>query len=97
MKRLNRILHFDHLDLLGIALALTVVSFRNYFVIPLLVLFLYKIRNHICWLLFWLCIGILLLLILSTQNEIKSQTFRNHVKVISIEHFDYSDRLLVSY
>ena len=84
MKRLSHILHFRHLDLLGMLLCLTLLSFKNYSVIPLAIFFLYKVKDDICLSLYILLCIVILSFIYIRQLRTIPTTLYQEVKVIDV-------------
>lgn len=97
LKRSNRILHFDHLDLLGIALALGLISLRVIYVIPIACFFIYKIRHMVCLLLFWSLLGLMSLLYFIQITELIPSTIQGEVIVIDELKREYSSRYIVKH
>ena len=95
MKRLNRILHFENLDLLGIGVALFCLSLFVYALIPLLVFYLFKVRRSISMMLFWVMasligIGYYVLITDDIPHEVSDVA-----KVIKIDHRDTYDSIIL--
>ncbi|HOI84806.1 MAG TPA: ComEC/Rec2 family competence protein [Acholeplasmataceae bacterium] len=97
MRRSNRILHFDYLDLLGMALALSLISLRVVYVIPVACFFIYRIRHHVCMLLFWSLFGLFSLLYFIHINESTLNDFQGEVIVVDETSKEYSSLYTVRY
>ena len=95
MKRLDRILHFENLDLLGFGIALYCFSFYVFWLIPILVFYIYRVRRSISMVLFWflIClIGIVYYMIMTLEM---TSTISDSVRVVRIDRFDDYDRIIM--
>lgn len=95
MKKLNPILRWDNLDLLGIALFLSIVSFFVGYLSFILVLFLFYARKHLPWMLyFFSCILCFILWIMVAEEpKLSSGTYMG--VVIDIDNYDRNDRYII--
>lgn len=97
MKRLNPILHFERLDLLGMALALWTISLRFYVLIPFLIMFLWMIKKHLCWMLFLLLSCVIFLLFLMSSNQKVPENIKGEALITDVIEKDHYDRLILKY
>lgn len=97
MKRLNPILHFERLDLLGMALALWTISLRIYNVIPVLILFLWVMRKHLCWMLFLLTSCVIFLFYMTSSNQTVPDDIKGEAVITDVVEKDTYDKLILKY
>ncbi|HAX02945.1 MAG: hypothetical protein A2Y45_05890 [Tenericutes bacterium GWC2_34_14] len=91
MRRSNRILHFDHLDLLGFCLALALVSIEILFVFPVFVYVFYKLRKRFSILLFLIVLSLILLRWYIRDHQQIPNYLQAEVKVIQVMHEETYD------
>lgn len=84
MKRSNRILHFDHLDLLGICLALALLSIKIIFVLPVFVYVFYRLRKRFSIILFMIVLSIILLRWYMKDHQEIPTYLEAEVKVVEV-------------
>ena len=95
MKRLNHIFHFNHLDLLGLGVALFCFTLNSLWVLPFLVFYVIKVRRMISVMLYVLIVLLISLgyYILSTES-IPSEV-SHQAQVVKVDHYDSYDRIVL--
>lgn len=95
MRKSNPILHFERLDLLGIAIALSILSFQEYIVLIVLTCYLFYVRKHLCWMLFFM-LNLLAFVTYQTLDQQKvPKTINGYGEVINKDSYDSYDKLIV--
>lgn len=95
MKKSNRILHFDNLDLLGIGIALSLISCFSYVVMFMTIFYLWKIRKKVSWILYLFIFCMIVFRFVMYDQKSIPDNIDEEAWVTKVESYDTYDRLTV--